>query len=141
MLPVESDAKQDLISWEAASGFVSQMGSGLDQMLLAEVCVWKVFFLLFFLAVVFFTHYMVGCPDLTLVWKFQRLAATPTTLFPSSLKWKEDFTTEKAEQDLLDRPTFASEYAVSFPKPVFTSPSLNPSSPLPNFCEFCIYIV
>lgn len=39
MLPVESDAKQDLISWEAASGFVSQMGSGLDQMLLAEVCV------------------------------------------------------------------------------------------------------
>lgn len=39
MLPVESDAKQDLILWEAASGFVNLMGSGLDLRLLAEVCV------------------------------------------------------------------------------------------------------
>lgn len=37
MLLVASDAKQDLILWEAASGFVSQMASGLDQKLLAEV--------------------------------------------------------------------------------------------------------
>lgn len=37
MLPAGSDAKQDLISWEAASGFVSQMANGLDQRLLAEV--------------------------------------------------------------------------------------------------------
>lgn len=36
MLPAGSDAKQDLISWEAASGFVSQMANGLDQRLLAE---------------------------------------------------------------------------------------------------------
>lgn len=36
MRPVGSGAKQDLISWEAASGFVRQMASGLDQRLLAE---------------------------------------------------------------------------------------------------------
>lgn len=36
MLPVGSDAKQDLIWWEAVSGFVSRMASGLDQRLLAE---------------------------------------------------------------------------------------------------------
>lgn len=36
MLPAGSGAKQDLILWEAASGFVSQTASGLDQRLLAE---------------------------------------------------------------------------------------------------------
>lgn len=54
----------------------------------------KFFFCCSFLAVVFFTHYMVGCADLILLTlcerKFKRLAATPTTLFPSFLKWKED---------------------------------------------------
>jgi len=71
MLPVGSDAKQDLIWWEAVSGFVSRMASGLDQRLLAEVwmCACKVFSckVSLFLTVGYSAHYKAGCADLHLL--------------------------------------------------------------------------
>lgn len=76
MLPVGSDAKRDLISWEAVSGFVSQMASGLDQRLLAEVwmCACKAFSckVSLFLTVGYSAHCIAGCADLRLLslrWK------------------------------------------------------------------------